>query len=96
MVSKIIHARTSVLITLIDRHHACGFPLSNKSVCENTFTMLNVTCAYFDKIIDFMLEAGLARIEQRNLDLFLLLTPDGRAIAAGGSIPIAKGGGVNG
>jgi hypothetical protein len=96
MVSKILHARAFVLITLIDRHHSCGLPLSNKSVCEDTCTMLNVTCAYLDKIIDFMLEAGLATLEQRNLFLFLRLTPEGRAMATGGATPIVKGGGVNG
>jgi hypothetical protein len=80
------------LIILIIRHYAGGFPLSNKSVCEDTCIMLNVTPAYLDKIIDFMLDAGLATIEQRNLALFLRLTPDGRAVADGGAIPIVEGG----
>ena len=96
MDSKILGARASGLITLIHRYDDGFFALSNKSVCDDTCKMLNVTSSYLDKIIDFMLDTGLATIEQRNLFLFLRLTPEARAIADGGAVLIAQGGDNNG
>jgi hypothetical protein len=90
MDSKILGARASGLITLIHRYDAGVLALSNKSICDDTCKMLNVTPPYLDKIIDFMLDTGLATIEQRNFFLFLRLTLEGRAIAESGTIPIVE------
>ena len=96
MASSILLVRAFLLIYQMQQYNDGSFWFTCSDETERFCEILNVTPAYIDRILDFLLDNGLVTVEKDSVLPYLKLTADGIKAVEVGAISINQGGGADG